>query len=121
SLWTGTNTENSVLQRSFKNLSVMLFSFALLDADRVRGISTDKICLDEVQDMDPDHIPIIKETMSHSNYGIMQCTGTPKSLDGPLEALWRRSSQAEWFIPCFSCGAWNIPSLEYHIHDMIGP
>lgn len=121
SLWSGTNTENSVLQRSFKNLSVMLFSFALLDADRVRGISTDKICLDEVQDMDPDHIPIIRETMSHSSYGILQCTGTPKSLDGPLEALWRRSSQAEWFIPCYSCGAWNIPSLEYHIHEMIGP
>lgn len=120
-LWSGTNTENSVLQRSFKNLSVMLFSFALLDADRVRGISADKVAIDEVQDMDPDHIPIIREVMSHSDYGLFQFTGTPKSLDNPLEGLWRRSSQAEWFIPCFSCGTWNIPSMEFHIDAMIGP
>jgi hypothetical protein len=120
-LWSGTNTENSVLQRSFKNLSVMLFSFALLDADRVRGISADKVAIDEVQDMDPDHIPIIRETMSHSDFGLMQLTGTPKSLDNLLEGLWRRSSQAEWFIPCFSCGTWNIPSMEFHIDRMIGP
>ena len=120
-LWSGTNTENSVLQRSFKNLSVMLFSFALLDADRVRGISADKVAIDEIQDMDPDHIPIIREVMSHSDYGLFQFTGTPKSLDNPLEGLWRRSSQAEWFIPCYSCGEWNIPSMEFHIDAMIGP
>ena len=120
-LWSGTNTENSVLQRSFKNLSVMLFSFALMDADRVRGISADRVCLDELQDMDPDHIPIIRETMSHSDYAIMSLAGTPKSLDNPLEGVWRRSSQAEWFIPCFSCGKWNIPSMEFHIDAMIGP
>lgn|GEM_PF-1385989 len=121
SLWSGTNTENSVLQRSFKNLSVMLFSFALMDADRVRGISADKVAIDEVQDMDPDHIPIIREVMSHSDYGLFQFTGTPKSLDNPLEGLWRRSSQAEWFIPCYSCGTWSIPSMEFHIDKMIGP
>ena len=121
SLWSGTSTENSVLQRSFKNLSMMIFSFALMDADRVRGISADKVAIDEVQDMDPDHIPIIREVMSHSDYGLFQFTGTPKSLDNPLEALWRRSSQAEWFIPCYGCGEWNIPSMEFHIDAMIGP
>ncbi len=121
SLWSGTSTENSVLQRSFKNLSLMLFSFALMDADRIRGVSCDRLAIDEVQDMDPDHIPIMRECMSHSAYGIMQLTGTPKTLDNPLEGLWRRSSQAEWFIPCFSCGEWNIPSMEFHIDKMIGP
>ena len=121
SLWSGTSTENSVLQRSFKNLSVMLFSFALLDADRVRGISCDSISFDEVQDLDPDHLPIIKETISHSKYALQKFTGTPKTLDNPLEALWRRSSQAEWIIPCRRCGAWNIPALEFHLEAMLGP
>ena len=46
-LWSGTSTENSVLQRSFKNLSMMIFSFALMDADRVRGISADKVAIDD--------------------------------------------------------------------------
>jgi len=122
-LWSGTSTENSVLQRSFKNLSTMLFSFALLDADRVRGISADKIAIDEVQDFDPDHIPIIKESLSHSDWSLMQFAGTPKSLDNPIEGLWRQSSQAEWVIPCYNggCRQWNIPSMEFHLDAMIGP
>lgn len=120
SQWSGSETENSVLQRSFKNKSLMLFSFALLDADRVRGVSSDRMCLDEVQDMDPDHIPIIQETMSYSRYAISHFTGTPKSTDNPLEGLYKRSSQAEWFIPCHSCGKWNIPSIEHDLDAMIG-
>ena len=77
-------------------------------------------CL-QCQDLDPDHIPIIVEAMSHSDWGLMQLTGTPKSLDNPIEGYWARSSQAEWFVPCFHCGKWNIPSLEYDIEAMIGP
>lgn len=121
SLWSGTSTENSVLQRSFKNNSMMLFSFALLDSDRVRGVSADRVCIDEVQDMDPDHIPIIQETMSYSRWGTMYFTGTPKSYDNLIYGLYKRSSQAEWFIPCRSCGKWNIPALEYDMDAMIGP
>lgn len=45
-LWIGTNTENSVLQRSFRNYSKMYFSFAFLDADRIRGISAHMCCYD---------------------------------------------------------------------------
>lgn len=120
-LWSGTSTENSVLQRSFKNNSMMLFSFALLDSDRVRGVSADRVCIDEVQDMDPDHIPIIQETMSYSRWGTMYFTGTPKTFDNLIYGLYKRSSQAEWFIPCTACGKWNIPSLEYDLDAMIGP
>jgi len=42
-------------------------------------------------------------------------------LDNPLEGLFRRSSQAEWFIPCHACGKDNIPTIEFHIDAMIGP
>jgi hypothetical protein len=124
SRWTGTTTENSVLQRSFKNQSLMIFSFALLDADRVRGVSAHAYTVDEVQDIDPDHLPVIKETVSASiDWGIGRFAGTSKTTDSPLNGLWNHSSQAEWFIPCFQpgCGTWNIPSKEYHILDMIGP
>jgi len=121
SMWTGTSIERSVLQRSFRNGSIMQFSFALLDVDRIRGVSADKVAIDEVQDMDPDHLPIIQEVMSHSDWSVTQYTGTPKTIDNPIQALWSRSSQAEWFIPCYSCGTWNIPSMEYHIEAMMGP
>jgi hypothetical protein len=46
-LWTGVNTENSVFQRTFRNWSMMQFSFASLDADRIRGIRADRLYLDE--------------------------------------------------------------------------
>lgn len=119
-LWTGSSTENSVLQRSFRNNSKMVFSFALLDADRTRGIPADKIVYDEVQDMDPDFIPIINETISASGWKIEQYAGTPKTLDGTLETLFQDSSMAEWLIKCHACGYWNVPGLDHDLLDMIG-
>jgi hypothetical protein len=115
-----------VLHKSFINGSQMLFSFALLDADRIRGISADEVDIDEIQDMNREHLPIIAETMSHSKWAIRKFTGTPKTLDNTLQGLWEESSQAEWFVPCFHCttnGAptWNIPAEEFHLLDMIGP
>ena len=120
-LWTGTNTENSVLQRSFRNYSMMQFSFASLDADRVRGIRSDKVVIDEVQDMDRDLIPIIKETMSASPWAISQYSGTPKTPDNTIEGLWLMSSQAEWCIPCKACGKLNVSSVKHDLEKMIGP
>ncbi len=123
-LFSGYTTINSVLQRSFKNRSQMIFSFAYLDAERTRGIPADKNVIDEVQDMDISFLPIIHETMSGSvDWGLTQYAGTPKTLDNTIEQLWLDSSMAEWLIKCphGGCGVWNIPALEYHLLDMIGP
>lgn len=121
-LWSGTSTENSVLQRSFKNGSKMFFSFALLDADRIRGISAKSVCFDEVQDMDPAHLPVIKECMSADRqWRLAMYTGTPKALDNTIEGLWQRSSQAEWCIPCTGCKKLNVPRIGYDLEKMIGP
>lgn len=98
-LFSGSKTINSVLQRSFKNRSQMIFSFAFLDAERTRGISADKNVIDEVQDMDISFLPIIHETMSGSqDWGLIQYAGTPKTLDNTIEKLWTDSSMAEWMI-----------------------
>lgn len=122
-LWCSTSTESSVLQRSFRNQAVMLFSFAYTDVDRIRGVSADCVRFDEIQDADPSHLPIIREVMSYSPYELFHFTGTPKSLDNPIEGLWQRSSMAEWFVPCHhgGCGHWNIPSMDYDVAGMIGP
>jgi hypothetical protein len=120
-LWTGTTTENSVLQRSFKNLSKMFFSFALTDADRMRGIAADLICFDEVQDMLADLIPVVEEVLSHSKWRLKLFTGTPKTLDNTIEGLWQDSSQAEWCVPCGACGKLNVPAKSHDLDRMIGP
>ena len=46
-LWTNTKTENSVLQKTFANGSLMQFTFALLDSSRVRGVSAHELDIDE--------------------------------------------------------------------------
>jgi len=123
-LFSGTSTINNVLQRSFKNRSQMIFSFAYLDAERTRGISADKNVIDEVQDMDITFLPIIHETISASrDWGLIQYAGTPKTLDNTIERLWTDSSMAEWMVKCphGGCGHWNIPALEFDLMKMIGP
>lgn len=123
-LFSGQSTINNVLQRSFKNRSQMIFSFAYLDAERTRGISADKNVIDEIQDMDISFLPIIHETISASrDWGLIQYAGTPKTLDNTIERLWTDSSMAEWMIKCphGGCGHWNIPALEFDLMKMIGP
>lgn len=121
-LWTGSNIVNSVLQKDFRNNSQLMFSYALLNADRCRGISADRVNFDEIQDMNEDHLPIIVEAMASSDWRITQYGGTPKTYDNTIHKLWQESSQAEWFVPCFNCKPtrWNIPSLDHHLDAMIG-
>ena len=109
-----------VLQRSFINESTMFFSFCFLEVDRLRGVSADNIKLDEVQDLDYDFIPVIMECKSHSVLGLTSYSGTPKTIDNTIEALWQLSSQAEWVVPCFSCGHWNMACVAADLNKMIG-
>ena len=126
-MWLGTNIESSVLQRTFRNGSKIMFSFASTDAGRIRGLSVNRCCIDEADDVDKSLIDIILETMSADTmYGMELYGGTPKTTDGTQSWLWNRSSQAEWWIPCQHCTTgghrtWNIPSIDYHLYQMIGP
>lgn len=120
-LWVNSSTVQSVLQRTFRNYSNLYFSFALLDAERVRGISADRVVYDEVQDLDPAHIPIIREVMSHSKWELTQYTGTPKSFENTIQGLWNQSSQAQWMTPCSACHFENYACVEMHLYKMIGP
>jgi hypothetical protein len=120
----GSAVQNSVLQRSFRNGSSMMFSFAYMDANRARGIPTDAISYDEIQDMNIEFLPIINETASASlAYGIIQYAGTPKSVDNTMEKLWTDTSMAEWVIRCRTggCNHFNIPSLDCDLRAMMGP
>lgn len=119
-----------VLLRTFANQSVMHFSFAFLDVDRVRGIACDFILIDEVQDIDYDFVPIIYECMSASQFGIALYSGTPKTLDNGIEALWHDSSKGEWVTHCdcstistpgaTSSGHWNMAAHHADLIKMIG-
>lgn len=118
-----TKCNRSVLQRSFKNRSIMFFSYALVNADRTRGLNCSAVNVDEVQDVDPGLIPIIQQVTAGSpDYDMMLYTGTPKTLDTALQKVaWEKSSQAEWHTKCTSCNFENIAAKDYHLDKMTGP
>lgn len=122
-LWRDPTIVGSVLQRSFNNQSLIIFSFSGLDCSRLRGIPTDQVCVDEIQDFDGQHWPIIESCMSASPYKIAKFCGTPKSKENIIEGFWQKSSQAEWVVKCQTggCGKWNIPHIDHHLLKMIGP
>ena len=119
-LWLESRGTNSVLQKTFAHGSTLLFSYMGTTADRVRGASSDFNFIDEYQDVEGHHLPVVNETLSASSYKLQLRAGTPKTLDNPIHRAHERSSKSEWIIRC-GCGRWNIPSIEYDLLKMIGP
>ena len=121
-----TTCNQSVLQRTFINKSLQIFSYAYLSSNRVRGIGgVYWTKIDEFQDMDAVHVPIIVETMSAAPkpWGLLDMAGTPKGFENPIQVAWENSSQAEWVVKCreAACGHWNFCSAEFDLLKMIGP
>ena len=119
-LLSNTVTEDSVLKRRFYNGSTQHYSFAFLSCDRNRGITCDCCRFDEVQDINADFIDIIEQSMTVSKWKFAQYSGTPKTLSGPLEGLWRESSGGEWVTKCEHCNHYNIASADFDMLKMIG-
>jgi len=109
---------DNIYEKQFVNKSKIMLKYAFLNADRVRGIATDMVMIDEVQDILTDNIPVIEECASHSDFKIFSYSGTPKTLDNTIEYYWTNmSTQNEWVVPCDHCGSkikggagryWNI-------------
>lgn len=83
--------------------------YAKDDADRARGQSADEITYDEAQDIVLDVVqPIISEALSNSRYDTYETfSGTPKSIENPLEVYWASSDQREWMMKCSGCNTYN--------------
>lgn len=103
-------TQN-VFEKSFMNGSLINFSHAYEDADTIRGISADRVCVDEVQDILWETMPVVIETLNASKYKWKMFAGTPKTFDNTIEQLWKRSTQCEWCVRCPGCKHVNIPGM----------
>jgi len=102
---------DNVMYKEFITGSSITLRYAYLHADRARGVFADLLCVDELQDILADIIPVIEQVLSHSPYQILRYAGTPKSLDNTIAYYWERhSTMCEWVIPCDACNHWNIPA-----------
>lgn len=116
-MWFPEHLTDNVFEKMAINRSRITLRYAFLNADRVRGLSADLIMIDEFQDILLDNIPVIEEAASHSPFKHFSYSGTPKSLDNPMQYYWDTySTQNEFCIPCERHGLpknpgswhWNI-------------
>ena len=59
--------------------------------------------IDEFQDIAGGDLPVLQETLSHSELGRVILTGTPKLVDNHLEAMFQQSTACEWTMSCENC------------------
>lgn len=110
-LGTGMRETQNVLTKRWISRAKLTLRSVYKNADRVRGIPTDVLAVDELQDILVDNLPVIEETLFASSLDegpISIYAGTPKSFDNAIEFYWSRySTQNEWMTRCSSCGRWN--------------
>jgi len=105
------NLSQNVFFKQFRNRSQVRVRYAFLSADRARGIASDKVQIDEFQDVHGPSVPVIEQCTSHSHWGLFDYAGTPKSLDNSIHKYWTEfSTQNEWAVPCQHHGVPNDPS-----------
>jgi len=99
---------NNVFNKTLVNRANIYLRYALLSPDRLRGMSIDAICWDEAQDLLPDVMEIVRQSMFTSKYKWEWVVGTPKRRQGTLAKYWRNSTQNEWAVKCQHCDKYNI-------------
>jgi len=108
--WFPAHLTDNVFEKKAINRSQLTLRYAFLNADRCRGLSADLICMDEFQDLLLDNIPVIEEAASHSPFKWFIYSGTPKSLDNPIQHYWDNySTKNEWAVPCDRHGTPKTP------------
>lgn len=121
------SVSTQVFEKGFTNGSYIFLRSAFRTADRTRGISARELALDEIQDMLGSEIPVIMECTSHFPDSTVLMAGTPKSLDNPIEAYWKETTQNEWMVKCSHCGHWNfldeqnIAPTEWYVSGKLPP
>jgi len=99
---------NRVFLRTLSNGSVIALSYAEDDPDRIRGLTADRYCLDEIQDIVLEDVePVVAECARNSEFQYSTQCGTPKTNENAIESRWQASTQTEWTIKCESCNTYN--------------
>ena len=112
---------NAIKLKTFLNGNTMVLEHSYASADKIRGsTSAATVCVDEIQDVNPDFLPVFESTTDASKYGIIQCSGTAKTSDTLLALQFQLSSQCHWGIKCPHCSKWNIAAVDEQLIGMIG-
>lgn len=101
------NKTDQVFYKQFTNGSDIILRSCFHDAESIRGISSDAVFIDEVQDILTENISVIEETYTRSDHKFTIYAGTPKSQQHATEYYWELSTKYEWLVKCRHCNFWN--------------
>ncbi|MDZ4864476.1 MAG: phage terminase large subunit family protein [Gemmatimonadota bacterium] len=116
----GPNCIDQMLKKRFNsNDHLITLGYAERTANRLRGQSAGRLSFDEVQDIYPEVIPVVKElTFRAKNPSVWYC-GTPKGMQNHMEGMRKRSTGNQWAVRCHhpGCRFWNMRWDESNIGD----
>lgn len=99
----GPDTKDSFSRWVFRNGSSLTLRNAARGGANFRGPTNDLIGIDEMQCMPTEAIPIARKTLLRSSFRYEIYSGTPLTMDNPIQGMWDRSTQAEWYVRCYHC------------------
>jgi hypothetical protein len=88
--------QSAIGRIAFSNGSVVYLLSAWGDFEAIRNIPADFVFVDEIQDVQAEAIPVIEESLSHSEYGRMLMIGTASDAGSEFDKLWQQSDMKEW-------------------------
>lgn len=118
--FSGPSIVDQMLRKQFNNGHLISLGYSQRTADRLRGRSiTSALTLDEIQDIFPEVIPVLKEMAFRAKNPTFWYCGTPKSISNHMEAMRSRSTSCEWAVKCphTGCKKWNLTWDEKNIGD----
>ena len=110
---------NNVNEKSFLTGSRYVGISCYNNASNALGLSIDWAIFDEVQDLNYDFIPQIREVVGTSDYRYESYFGTARGIDNTLTTLYEGSTQNVWKMVCDKCKHANYPTLHGNVLDMI--
>jgi len=115
---TNRGAKDNAMYKEFVSGSEIRLGYAFLTADAIRGIMTDFLFVDELQNILATLLPVIEECTFASEHKQFHYAGTPLTESNTLSRTFKKfSTQNEWMIPCDACGGgdyryWNLPGEE---------
>jgi hypothetical protein len=115
-----TDCVNNVLEKSFLTGSHYFGISTYNSAAQALGLSRiDCTTYDEVQDLNSDFIPQIRETCGMSEFRYENYFGTARGVDNTLSLLFENSTQNLFYMQCPHCHKENVPTREGRVLEMI--
>lgn len=114
--------KQNVYNKSFSNGSLIYLRHCYDTGDNIRGLSVNALFGDEVQDINIDALPVVKETQAHAldlgpGFRMTWFSGTPKTYSNTLQQLWEGSNQCEWVVRCWKCNCDQVLGINNVAED----